>query len=55
MVLDGKVGYFVDNAFNYPMLAEAYKVAALDIANRLSTYPSKSPTGMSRNADKSAT
>lgn len=54
MVLGGKVGYFVDNAFNYPTLAEAYKVAALDTTNRLSACPTKRPRGMSRNADKSA-
>ena len=28
--------YLVDTVFNYPTLAEAYKVAALDAANRLS-------------------
>jgi NAD(P) transhydrogenase len=29
------VDYFVDNAFNYPTLAEAYKIAALDCWNRM--------------------
>lgn len=33
--LGGTVGYLVDNCFNYPTLAEAYKIAALDIWNRL--------------------
>jgi len=33
--LGGTVDYFVDNSFNYPTLAEAYKVAALDAWNRL--------------------
>ena len=33
--LGGGVDYFVDNSFNYPTLAEAYKVAALDAWNRL--------------------
>jgi len=28
--------YFLDNAFNYPTLAEAYKIAALDAWNRIS-------------------
>jgi len=28
--------YFVDAVFNYPTLAECYKVAALDAANKLS-------------------
>ncbi|MGW8246577.1 MAG: Si-specific NAD(P)(+) transhydrogenase [Acidiferrobacterales bacterium] len=35
MLLDGTIEYFVNNAFNYPTLAEAYKVAALDAWNRL--------------------
>lgn len=35
MLLDGTVEYFVNNAFNYPTLAEAYKVAALEAWNRL--------------------
>ena len=33
--LGGTIDYFVDNSFNYPTLAEAYKVAALDAWNRL--------------------
>jgi NAD(P) transhydrogenase len=33
--LNGTVDYFVDNVFNYPTLAEAYKIAALDCWNRL--------------------
>ena len=32
----GKLDYFVDSVFNYPTLAECYKVAALDALNR---YP----------------
>lgn len=31
----GNIGYFRDAVFNYPTLAEAYKVAALDGLNRL--------------------
>ena len=31
----GGLEFFMDNAFNYPTLAEAYKVAALDVANRI--------------------
>ena len=31
----GKVTYFVDHVFNYPTLAECYKVAALNGVNRL--------------------
>jgi NAD(P) transhydrogenase len=35
MALGGTVDYLVDAVFNYPTLAEAYKVAAHDAANRL--------------------
>ena len=31
----GTVDYFVDAVFNYPTLAEACKVAALDVTNKL--------------------
>ncbi len=33
--LGGTVDYFVNNIFNYPTLAEAYKIAALDAWNRM--------------------
>ncbi|MGV6819437.1 MAG: Si-specific NAD(P)(+) transhydrogenase [Parvularcula sp.] len=33
--LGGTLEYFVENTFNYPTLAEAYKVAALDAWNRM--------------------
>lgn len=33
--LGGTLEYFVENTFNYPTLAEAYKVAALDAWNRV--------------------
>ena len=33
--LNGTVEYFVNNSFNYPTLAEAYKIAGLDAWNRL--------------------
>jgi NAD(P) transhydrogenase len=32
---NGSVGYFRDNVFNYPTLAECYKIAALNGLNRL--------------------
>ncbi len=35
MAFGGTVDYFVSTVFNYPTLAEAYKVAALDGVNRL--------------------
>ena len=33
--LGGTLEYFVENAFNYPTLAETYKIAALDAWNRM--------------------
>jgi NAD(P) transhydrogenase len=33
--LKGPLEYFVENTFNYPTLAEAYKIAALDAWNRM--------------------
>jgi NAD(P) transhydrogenase len=33
--LGGTIDYFIDNSFNFPTLAEAYKIAALDAWNRL--------------------
>jgi NAD(P) transhydrogenase len=35
MTLKGTVDYFIDTVFNYPTLAECYKVAALNGANKL--------------------
>ena len=35
MAHDGGLDYFINSVFNYPTLAEAYKVAALDAWNRL--------------------
>ncbi len=39
--LGGTLDYFVENTFNYPTLAEAYKIAALDAWNRI---PRKQPS-----------
>ena len=33
--LKGTIDYFIDNTFNYPTLAEAYKIAGLDAWNRM--------------------
>ena len=33
--LGGTLDYFVQTVFNYPTLAEAYKIAALDAYNRM--------------------
>ncbi len=35
MNLNGGIDYFIENTFNYPTLAEAYKIAALDAWNRM--------------------
>ena len=35
MGLGGTVDFLVESVFNYPTLAEAYKVAALDALNKL--------------------
>jgi NAD(P) transhydrogenase len=35
MGCDGTVDYLVDTVFNYPTLAESYKVAALDAMNKM--------------------
>jgi NAD(P) transhydrogenase len=34
--LKGTIDYFIQNTFNYPTLAEAYKIAGLDAWNRMS-------------------
>ena len=36
LVLGGTLQYFLETVFNYPTLAEAYKIAALDVWNRIS-------------------
>jgi len=33
--LKGTVDYFLQNTFNYPTLAEAYKISGLDAFNRM--------------------
>lgn len=43
MGLGGTVDYLVNSVFNYPTLAEAYKVAALDAANKLRRVSAVSP------------
>ena len=35
MAFNGTIDYFVNTVFNYPTLAECYKIAALDGLNRL--------------------
>ena len=41
--LKGTIDYFIDNTFNYPTLAEAYKIASLDAWNRLPKMPATTP------------
>jgi len=35
LTLGGKIDYFISNVFNYPTLAEGYKIAAFDGVNQL--------------------
>lgn len=42
--LGGTVDFFVNNTFNYPTLAEAYKIAGLDAWNRMGAMQSSSQT-----------
>jgi NAD(P) transhydrogenase len=35
LTLGGGLDYFLETVFNYPTLAECYKVAALDCRNKL--------------------
>jgi NAD(P) transhydrogenase len=44
MALGGKLDYFVDTVFNYPTLAECYKVAALAALNKFSVSPAIAAT-----------
>ena len=40
--LNGNLDYFINNIFNYPTLAEAYKVAAYDAWNRIENITQES-------------
>jgi NAD(P) transhydrogenase len=44
MALDGTLDYFVRSVFNYPTLAECYKVAALDGYNKLRNLGAATPS-----------
>jgi NAD(P) transhydrogenase len=35
LAFNGTIDYFIDTVFNYPTLAEAYKIAAFDGRNKL--------------------
>jgi NAD(P) transhydrogenase len=38
MTLKGTVNYFVETVFNYPTLAECYKLAAFNGVNKLTRF-----------------
>ncbi|MGB6974127.1 MAG: Si-specific NAD(P)(+) transhydrogenase [Terracidiphilus sp.] len=44
MTLDGNIDYFIDTVFNYPTLAECYKVAAFNGLGRLNRYQQEQPS-----------
>ena len=53
--LKGTVEYFVENTFNYPTLAEAYKIAGLDAWNRMGELPKEAPVATAQPLDTTAT
>ncbi|MGH3131963.1 MAG: FAD-dependent oxidoreductase, partial [Gaiellaceae bacterium] len=54
MGLGGTVDYLVDTVFNYPTLAEAYKVAALNAANKLHEVRALTGTILAAGAEEGA-
>jgi len=44
MAFEGSLDYFVSSVFNYPTLAECYKVAALDGYNKLRSLGQTAPS-----------
>lgn len=52
--LKGTVEYFVENTFNYPTLAEAYKIAGLDAWNRMGEGPKEAPVATAQPLDTTA-
>jgi NAD(P) transhydrogenase len=51
LALGGTLEYFVENVFNYPTLAEAYKIAALDAWNRMPRRVDSGRSGRGARAD----
>jgi NAD(P) transhydrogenase len=47
--LKGTLEYFMENTFNYPTLAEAYKIAALDAWNRMAMPTTVPVAGLAAN------
>lgn len=52
--LNGKLEYFIDNIFNYPTLAEAYKIAALDAWNKVQNIESEKNANAFQHFNESA-
>ena len=52
ITLGGTLEYFVDSAFNYPTLAEAYKVAALNAWNKMTPYEKSEANVVPFNAEQ---
>lgn len=50
MAFNGSISYFVDTVFNYPTLAEAYKIAALNGLKRLGAHAQHDP-GLRKSKD----
>ncbi|MBA3580900.1 MAG: Si-specific NAD(P)(+) transhydrogenase [Gammaproteobacteria bacterium] len=51
--LGGKLDYFVESTFNYPTLAEAYKIAALNAWNKLAAYSATSVIDTNKSQENS--
>jgi hypothetical protein len=43
LAFGGTIDYFINTVFNYPTLAECYKVAAFDGINRIGTFHETEP------------
>ena len=46
LTFGGTIEYFVKTVFNYPTLAESYKVAALDAVNKMRAIAKVTQTGI---------
>ena len=53
--LKGTIEFFIENTFNYPTLAEAYKIAGLDAWNRMARPDAAEPANAGTSADESMT
>ena len=52
MALEGSLDYFIANVFNYPTLAECYKVAALDGFNKIRALGAAAQSGWDEDDDE---